>query len=86
MQCEVSQNGLYTTVDAKLCIVGGFILWAYDFLMNNYLILRCLFRRDGIIFFLSVFMHDSIVVTDTIIAINRIVIRFACMAIQIEVL
>ena len=82
MQCEVSQNSLYTIVDANLCIVGGFILWAYDFLMNNYLILRCLFRRDGIIFF----MHDSIVVTDTIIAINRIVIRFACMAIQIEVL
>ena len=34
MQCEVSQNGLYIIVDAKLCLVGGFILWAYDFMIE----------------------------------------------------
>ena len=34
MQCEVSQNGLYTIVDAKLCFVGGFILWAHDVIME----------------------------------------------------
>ena len=30
----MSQKGLYTIVDAKLCLVGGFILWAHDFIME----------------------------------------------------
>ena len=59
----MSQNGLYTIVDAKLCLVAGFILWAYDFIMKvnviSYLILRCLFRRDGIIFSFSFYAFNS---------------------------
>ena len=30
----MSQNDLYTIVDATLCLVGGFILWAYDFIIE----------------------------------------------------